>query len=118
MVIFGAGASYDSLAVPPTGDGRVSLYRPPLANQLFDWRFGDDIARFPRCQPVISYLQRPNVNVEAELEKLQTDASGYPEGVRQLAAVRYYLQTMLWGCQDRWRTVTRGVTNYKTLLDQ
>jgi hypothetical protein len=25
---------------------------------------------------------------------------------------------MLWGCQDRWRTVTKGVTNYKTLLDQ
>jgi hypothetical protein len=93
-------------------------YRPPLANQLFDLRFGDDIALFPKCQPVIPYLQQPGTNVERVLEKLQGEANEYPERHRQLAAIRYYLQTMLSRCLAGWAGVTKGVTNYKTLLDQ
>ncbi len=120
LVIFGAGASYDSVAGPLTPQEAypATLSRPPLANELFNRRFGDDIALFPRCQPVIPYLQKPGANIEGELEKLQNEVPEYKERSRQLAAIRYYLQTMLSRCLTRWATVTKGVTNYKTLLDE
>ena len=38
LVIFGAGASYD--ADPRNPAGTRAEYRPPLTNQLFDYRFG------------------------------------------------------------------------------
>ena len=117
MVVFGAGASYDSAsALLP--DRFRSTWRPPLANQLFDFqRFGPFIEQFPRCQPIITHLQGADVNVERVLEKYQTEAGKDPERIRQLAAVRYYLQRMLSHCTSAWTNETRGVTNYKTLLD-
>ena len=119
MVIFGAGASYDSFPSFPPPNPRWKNYRPPLANQLFDQsRFGDQISLFPKCQPIIPFIQGEGVNVERVLEEFQSQASEYPERHRQLAAIRYYLQTMLWVCQQRWKEVTKGVTSYKTLLDQ
>jgi len=91
----------------------------PLANELFDRRFGDYYRLFPQCHPVIPLLQRRDVNVENVLEGLQLEASRYPPGLVQLAAVRYYLGYMLSRCQATWtENVTKGVTNYKTLLDQ
>jgi len=117
MVVFGAGASYDSFGAltPPN----PKQYRMPLANELFDLRFGDDYRLFPQCHPVIPLLQRSGVNVESVLEGLQQDAKQYSPGLVQLAAIRYYLGYMLSRCQETWTdTVTKGVTNYKTLLDQ
>lgn len=35
-----------------------------------------------------------------------------------MAAVRYYLQYVLWQCGAAWRNVAKGVTNYGTLLDE
>src|ERR1035437_6504657 len=118
MIIFGAGASYDSVpALPPSISNRD---RPPLADQLFETRpeFTEAMARFPKCQPIIPYLQATGTPVERELERLQTEAQGYPEGLQQLAAIRYYLHSMLWDLELRWNKVAQGVTNYKTLLDQ
>jgi len=118
MVIFGAGASYDSygaLTPPPI----ANQLRMPLANQLFDRRFGDDYRLFPQCHPIIPLLQRSGVNVESVLEGLQQEASQYPPGLSQLAAIRFYLGYMLSRCQQTWtNSVTKGPTNYKTLLDQ
>lgn len=117
MVIFGAGASYDSFAAiqPPN----ANQSRPPLANQLFELRFGDFYKLFPQCHAIIPRLQSPDVNVEAVLESLQQDARTYPIGLAQLTAVRYYLQHMLYRCQLNWtQQITKGPTNYKTLLDQ
>ncbi|MFQ5915739.1 MAG: SIR2 family protein [Nitrospinota bacterium] len=79
------------------------------------------MARFPRCQPVIPYLQRvpSDESVERVLESLQAEAEEYPERHRQLAAIRFYLHLMLWECERFWmRDVAKGITNYKTLLDQ
>jgi len=118
MVVFGAGASYDSDPSRPVPQKQD--FRPPLANELFENRplFGDAIRRLPRCQPIIPYLRAPGVSVEQELERLQAEGEGYPEGKRQLAAIRFYLQNTLWGCGQNWLAQTNGVTNYKTLLDQ
>ncbi len=125
LVVFGAGASYDSVPSRPPNDYSPARLpdRPPLANQLFDDRpeFVSAMARFPQCQPVVPYLQQlpPDGSVERVLEDLQAEARDYPQRHQHLAAIRFYLHYVLWGCELRWEEhVARGVTNYKTLLDQ
>jgi hypothetical protein len=134
MVVFGAGASYDSIPqLRPGASSKLPAhsladavvaeqYRLPLANELFDNRpdFVRAIQRFPKCQAVIPYLRQPppGKTVENVLEALQTEASNYPERIRQLAAIRYYLHFTPWDCGRNWEAASRGVTNYKTLLDQ
>ena len=56
--------------------------------------------------------------MEQVLEKLQQESGEYPDRRRQLAAVRYYLNVMLWECVEGWNEVAKGVTNYATLLDE
>ncbi|MGA7760709.1 MAG: hypothetical protein WCA59_03105 [Candidatus Binataceae bacterium] len=118
MVVFGAGASFDS--VPSKPIRAEDINRPPLANQLFDTRpsFKSAMARFEKCLPVIPYLQEQHASVERVLERLQEEAKDYPERDRQLAAIRWYLHYALWELERRWLGVSQGVTNYKTLLDQ
>jgi len=118
MVIFGAGASYDSLARYPPESGAAMDWRPPLADQLFDARFGPYIQQFRQMHAVVPDLQNPAGGVETVLEKFQSEAPTYPRRLNQLAAIRYYLQSMLSNCQRNWENYTRGVTNYKALLDQ
>ena len=130
MVIFGAGASYDScptyspgMSIEGTVDGGAlnSYNRPPLANELFANRpfFAHTITRFPDCQPIVPRLRRlKGETLEAALEDLQTQANDYPRGRRQLAAVRCYLHQVICGSENAWGRVTVGVTNYKSLLDQ
>ena len=121
MVIFGAGASYDSAPSRPPRLER-DRDRPPLADELFldTDAFSEVASRFPRCLPIIPRLRdRPaGVSVEQELEHLQQESEEYPDGHRQLAAIRFYLNVMLWNCVERWNQVTRRVTNYPPLLDQ
>jgi hypothetical protein len=121
MVVFGAGASYDSAPSRRPKEWTLAE-RLPLANELFGDRpdFAEAMSRFPKCQPVVPYLRHlaPGSTVEEVLEKLQGDAGDYPERHRQLAAVRYYLHYMLWQCEYKWLAVAKGVTNFKTLLDQ
>lgn len=126
MVIFGAGASYDSFAKAPPGTvlfgdspyQRPVVGRPPLARELFDVRFADDYRLFKKCQPLIQRLQRPEDSVENVLERFQSEERRPARRV-QLVAVRYYLNRMLARCQSVWTDqVTQGVTNYQTMLDQ
>jgi hypothetical protein len=93
-------------------------WRPPLANQLFDSRFGPYIQQFRQMHAIVPDLENPAEGVEAVLEKFQTEAESYSRRLNQLAAVRYYLQSMLSNCQSKWENVTRGVTNYNALLDR
>ncbi|MDA2927090.1 SIR2 family protein [Acidobacteria bacterium AH-259-G07] len=125
MVIFGAGASYDSVPSRRPGsniDPNESKYRLPLANELFDDRphFVQAMTHFPKCQVIVPYLRKrtEGFSLEGELEKLRSEAERDPERHKQLAAVRFYLQFMLWECEDQWKRVAKGITNYKTLLDQ
>src|SRR3972149_7928445 len=125
MVVFGAGASYDSvLSRPPWESSRERLhYRPPLANELFGTtdEYRDSITRFPKCKPILPRLQgvvRQGGSVEVELERLQEEAdAGDWERYKQLAAVRYYLHYLLIDFIRNWDGVTLGVTNYSALLD-
>jgi len=117
LVIFGAGASYDSvLHLPPSSSNQE--FRPPLADQLFDSRplFVNVMQAYPAFKPVVNLL-RGNVHVERQLAKFEQEATGFPVRRRQLAAITYYLHQVLWHCQKSWWDQHRGITNYLTFLD-
>jgi hypothetical protein len=128
-VIFGAGASYDSApSCFPTKSqkpSRVSIEeaRPPLANELFEDRpeFQKWMTRYPQCLPIIDdlrYRRGGATTVEQVLEEFQITAETYTPGQVQLVAIRYYLHCMLWECQEHWKQIHGGVTNYAILLDR
>lgn len=122
MVIFGAGASFDSAqsARIKIVGGAIQYdglpYRPPLANDLFADRnraFAHLISSYSKMHPILPLLrERSQKSVEEVLEALQSEAAVYAERHRQLAAVRFYLRDLLWECTERWIEHTSGVTNY------
>jgi UDP-2,3-diacylglucosamine pyrophosphatase LpxH len=95
--------------------------RPPLADQLFENRdaFTQVLDRFPVCKPIIPSLRiRPDKDsVEERLQTLQDEADQDPNRVKQLAGIRYYLQSILWWCDESWQNVVHGITNHLELLD-
>jgi len=128
LVIFGAGASYDSVPhLPPPANPTDAIQhradlgredRPPLANQLFENRpeFVRAMEQFKACLPLIPQLRKPGIAVEQELARVQEQAEVFPTVHRELAAIRYYLHLALWQCQRRWHNRHQGITNYATLL--
>lgn len=127
MVIFGAGASYDSAQAFPIADnpkgGNGGPWRPPLANDLFRDRheaFGDLIRKYNKLTRILPYLRGPTSErtVEQILESLQEQGRNYPERQRELAAVKFYLADLLMEVTNRWVERTNGITNYAPLLDE
>lgn len=133
MVIFGAGASYDSCPTYRPGEGvpplsppaamNVEHYRPPLANSLFDNRetFIQALDAFPQCMGIVPLLRevstRPGApSVEITLQRIWEQTETDPRGQQALAAVQCYLHQAIGNCQRQWAEVTRGVSNYLTLL--
>jgi SIR2-like protein len=119
MIIFGAGASYD--AIPSRPAPSYLADRLPLANELFADRpnFMHWTDQFPQCKPIIPRLQHvpEGATVESVLERLQAEESQYPERRRQLTAIRFYLQCMIYFTEHAWTGIGRDITNYKTLFD-
>jgi hypothetical protein len=131
LVIFGAGASFDSVHHLPPDDYSIkpitsdlrsrhghNADRPPLAFQLFEDRptFVALMKEFPDCLPVIPLL-RGKVAVEQQLAVLEQQAKKDPTRHRQLLAIRFYLHRMLLMCQQSWAGHHWGITNYATFLD-
>lgn len=122
LVICGAGASFDSVpAIPPPPPGKPTPeeYRPPLARELFELRpmFIQTLAQYPECRAIIPFLRKPKgTTLEGELQRLQEEAESFPKIKSQLAAVRYYLQQMLFRCEHGWNQSSMGITNYRSLL--
>src|SRR6266511_5311246 len=105
MVVFGAGASYDSAPSHPLpryhGEADPAGHvRLPLADELFGERalFAPILERFPRALYVVPRLRhlQPGETVERVMEALQVEAATDARRHRQLAAVRYYLQAAIW----------------------
>jgi hypothetical protein len=122
-VIFGAGASYDSDPSNPRTAGLED--RPPLANELFEPRgtFRPSLSKFYQCGPIVPFLRHlaPDQSIEEVMETLWQESVGPPpddERVRQLTAVRFYLQSIIDSSVTEWLTRTDGITNYRTLLDE
>ncbi len=122
LVIFGAGASYDSAASKEVRTNAEHPYRPPLADELFADRdlFKEILQRFSETLSIVTRLRHrdPGRTVESTLEELQQEAVSNPRRHRQLMAVRFYLQAALSECQARWNQDVGGVTNYRALLDR
>lgn len=111
MVIFGAGASYDSCPtyppgtpVPGAGDkARLNdYYRPPLAKDLFANRplFNEALDDFPNCKTIVPRLRDPAVTsgeiaIEALLQEIEAQATTYDRGRKELRAIRCYLQQVI-----------------------
>ena len=98
MVIFGAGASYDSCSsFPPNQWHRGRLWhRPPLAKELFlplpEYR--DISQQFSRFQPLIPLLESRD-NIEDILEEFRISADKDLECRRQLWAIRFYISALI-----------------------
>ena len=123
LVVMGAGASYDSdPRRQPRGLEPKSSRRPPLAKQLFDDRehFVQIQGRFPDCMVIAAQLQYPpkGKSLEQQLQLLQKESQVDPIRQRQLLAVRYYLQCILWQCEMDWVEQAKGATNHASLVDQ
>jgi hypothetical protein len=123
MVIFGAGASYDSCSsFPPENNQwkRHNLWhRPPLAKELFlpvD-RFRVISRKYSRFQGLLSELEGKE-NVEEILERLRVESENDQERERQLLAIKFYLRELINLSTSQWLDRTHGVSNYQALLDQ
>lgn len=122
-VVFGAGASHDSINphLSPVDDAS----RPPLASALFGHRadFGTVIDTFPSCRGIVgrlrsTFLRKPDAYLEDELEVLQAKAETYPPLRQDLAALRFYLQRSIWQCSERWAANANRITNYTLLINE
>jgi hypothetical protein len=128
LVIFGAGASYDSCPTfPVKGSNPVAVRsqtpeRPPLAAELFSNNdiFSDALREYWECNPIVPYLRElsDGISFEQALDKLQEESATDPTRTKQLTGVRFYLKDMLYRCEGHWAGLTRGITNYLTLMDQ
>lgn len=128
MVIFGAGASYDSaqafpVTVSPPSGGNGGPWRPPLASDLFrdrDEVFGGIIRKYNQLRRILPYLRDPvsSGSVEQTLESFQEQGKAYPERQRELAAVKFYLADLLIEITEKWDARTNGITNYAALVDE
>lgn len=124
MVIFGAGASYDSAqAYQPHGADARERWRPPLAKNLFtdpNNAFGEIVRKYPKLTHILPYLRQPSNrrSVEQMLETFQAERRDNPERVRELASVRYYLCDLLREITEQWSMQTNGVTNYAPLIGE
>src|SRR5690349_8813311 len=113
-IIFGAGASFDSAPSIEIMASKGSR-RPPLANQLFEDRdlFADQLDRFLQCRPLVPRLRHleEDVSIEQELERLQMErGEGDRQDItraRQLAAVRFYIQSVIYQCSTLWLNETK-----------
>ena len=136
MVIFGAGASYDSaqafrISYPDDSRG-VSVplaevqnereeWRPPLAKDLFRGRHQgvrDIVLKYPKLTHILPYLRElpTGRSVEQTLEAFQEQGKDNPESKRELASVKFYLCELLQKVSEEWSLRTSGVTNYAPLI--
>jgi hypothetical protein len=118
MVVFGAGASADSVNpdVLPVARGRM----PPTAAQLFGYRESfDKILRtnYPMAVSAVQHLREriaKGNSMEVELARLQDEAEDYEADRRALVAIRFYIQEVI---REGDRFVSaQELTNYRSLV--
>src|SRR5690348_1085042 len=119
VVIFGAGASYDSDWRRPAPDNGIldNYNRPPLTKDLFDNMYKIWMIRNRPAQGLIESLQGGQ-SIETSLEKFRDEAETRPSRRRQLAAVQLYLQGVLSTRPAAWYEDCSGRTNYTRLLQR
>jgi hypothetical protein len=123
MVIFGAGASYDSDAKRPVDDGPQHNSRPPLTEHLIDERHRRVANEYPASISVIDYVQQnlaedsPS-SLETILAQYAARADNSPACRKALVAFRFYLCRLITNATYEWLRDTHGLTIYLSLLNQ
>jgi len=122
MVIFGAGASFDSdpndPATPASHSGSRGD-RPPLAGNLFWAGYGGFARRYPACQGLLKRLRAAAPNIEPELEQIRAESQRKTFMLRELEAIRYYLRALIDATEAQWLEGLRDhVTTYTHLLQE
>ena len=124
MIVFGAGASYDSDPDHPSTDTHDPVRpssRPPLAANLFDPRFAPHLDKHTAVRGVMTSLRQSNesgVSIERRLQELLEQSEHRPQVARQLMEMRWYLQDVIIGATRSWHNQHHGATCYAALLDQ
>ena len=105
LVIFGAGASYDSACsrLPPEGPSKrtpVDDIRPPLAKELFEEReiFRSPYRTYSQFGAVVNRLRSAGNSIEDVLGQLANEAENTPQRKSQLMAIRYYIKEAIETC--------------------
>src|ERR1700730_309360 len=117
MVIFGAGASYDS--APRYRPGLHSTEsRPPLADELFSLRFLSILNQFWQCKPLVPLLDvtGQNKSMEEVLETCLSESDDDPRRHTEFMAIRHYLPRVVADCEEKWLAQHGRITNHLTLL--
>jgi hypothetical protein len=120
MVIFGAGASHDSdPAHPSTGGVGTRALRLPLAGNLFWPGYGEFAARYPACQGLMRRLRAAAPDIEPELERIRAEAQRKTFMLRELDAIRYYIQSLIVVQERAWLDGLQDhITSYTHLLQE
>src|SRR5262245_39128365 len=122
MVVVGAGASFDSISARPVGRRDPDEMRPPLADHPFDPRGPFEVIQrhLPRMMAVVPNLfRRPDgQSVEDVLARYSDEANTNSERLIQLAAIRYYIQTVIGTCENGWYRNSPVPMNMMALVDQ
>jgi hypothetical protein len=129
MVIFGAGASYDSDARNPvlvdssrsTANMAVSD-RPPLAKELLATRYRRIANQYPPSIAVLDYIEQHQAGGSADsIETILAQYADRCPSSRQcrqaLVAFRFYLASLLTESTSGWLRNTNGSTTYLSLLN-
>jgi hypothetical protein len=128
MIVFGAGASFDSVP-EPRWSGRIHKdRRPPLTNQLFEQRpyhvqawtmyeWCADLVNelWPIAQASAEDPSKPGV--EEHLQELVATYGDRQRTQRQLMALRFYLKWVIHATFDAWVLENGPANNYATLLN-
>ena len=116
LVIFGAGASHDSLR---DSDTRVDPWRPPLTRDLYSGAHGDLLGMFPGSARIVELLAlRPDEqNLETRLRELADESSKRAERAGQILMFQFYLRELFAKCSE-WANDNGGHTNYARIVDE
>jgi hypothetical protein len=119
LVIFGAGASFDSATY---ARGKEDTHRPPLAKDLVSRQFDDIAAQIPSSRPVIDRLRERMATAEPEpleaaLATLAAESGNSAERRQQLIAFRFFLHRVIEETVGTWMELTAGFTHYLRLMN-
>ncbi len=123
MVIFGAGASYDSDAKRPASGKHPHASRPPLTEHLIGGEHRRIANEYPASISVIDYVQQnlgegtPG-SLETILARYAARAENSFACRQALVAFRFYLCRLITNATDEWLREANGLTIYLTLLNQ
>lgn len=117
LVIFGAGASFDSADADST-----TAIPLPLAIHLVAPGFSQISQKYPPAQPIIDRLRRRlarghgATSLESEMALLANNGS--PDRRGQMMAFRFYLHDVIQTTAEKWLAAHFGYTRYLTLFDE